>query len=80
MTMTTTLDRLREGERATIHAVAGGHGIRHRLENIGVYPGDGVTVMRVGSMGGPVLIEIHGAHVAVGRSLARSIEVDLGEA
>jgi ferrous iron transport protein A len=74
--MITTLDRLREGDRATVHAILGGHGIRRRLESLGVHPGDVVAVVRIASMGGPVLIEIHGARVAVGRGMAQRIEVE----
>ena len=75
--MITTLDMLREEDSAIVRAVLGGHGIRHRLENLGVHPGDGVKVVRAGFLGGPVLIEIGGARVAVGRGMARNIEVEI---
>lgn len=75
--MITTLDMLREEDNATVHDILGGHGVRHRLESLGVHPGDGVKVVRIGLLGGPVLIEIHGSRVAVGRGMARKIEVEI---
>jgi len=77
--MTTTLDRLHEGQKAVIGQINGGHGIRLRLGSLGIHPGDTLEVIRSGFMGGPVLIEIHGARVAIGQGQAQAVEVVVGE-
>jgi ferrous iron transport protein A len=77
--MITTLQKLKEGERAVVRDIHGGHGIRSRLQNLGLHPGDTVEVIRSGFMGGPVLIEIHGFEVAIGQGQAQQIEVEKAE-
>lgn len=77
--MIMTLQQLKEGERAVVRDIRGGHGIRHRLQSLGLHPGDTIEVIRSGFMGGPVLIEIHGSEVAIGQGQARKIEVEKSE-
>jgi len=43
---------------------------------MGIHPGDIITVLRHGAFGGPVLIEIHGFQVALGRGVAARILVE----
>ena len=77
--MTTTLQTLVRGAHAVVREVHGGHGLRRRLGTVGVHPGDALDVLRGGVGGGPVLIEIHGARVAIGRRQAERIEVELAD-
>lgn len=56
--------------------IQGGWGIRGRLGHMGVHPGDQITVLRHGALGGPVLIEVHGFQVALGRGIAARIWVE----
>lgn len=77
--MITTLQDLKDGDRAVVRNIHGGHGIRHRLQSLGVHPGDVIEVIRSAFMGGPVLIEIHGFEVAIGNGQARKIEVEKSE-
>lgn len=70
-----TLDKVEEGRRNVVREVRGGLALRQRLGGLGIHPGDEVTVRRAGSWGGPVLIEVHGAEVAIGQGQARRILV-----
>jgi ferrous iron transport protein A len=60
-------------KRARVVAVQGGWGVSRRLAQLGIHPGDIITVLRHGAFGGPVLIEIHGYQVALGRGVAARI-------
>lgn len=73
--MTTTLTRLAAGEQAVVLNVHGGCGLRHRLRGVGIHPGDSIEVIRAGFLGGPLLVRVHGAQVAIGRGQAQRIEV-----
>jgi|Deesub1362B_J571_1020462.scaffolds.fasta_scaffold05630_3 ferrous iron transport protein A len=75
--MVLTLDSLREGQTGAIRAILGGHRIRQRLNQIGLHPGDEIQVVRTGAFGGPILIQAHGVNIAIGRGMARKIEVEV---
>lgn len=77
--MITTLERVRDGASAVVRDIHGGRVLRQRLARLGVHPGDTVRVVRTGYFGGPVLIEIHGAEVAIGRGMAQKIETEVLE-
>ena len=74
--MMTTLAKLKNGAQAVVKDIHGGHGIRRRLNHLGVHPGDTVEVIRSGYLGGPVLILMHGAQVGIGRGMAERIEIE----
>ncbi len=70
-----TLDRVRKDMEVRVVGIQGGWGVRQRLNQMGIHPGDRVFVRRSGVMGGPLLIQIHGTEVALGRGMARKILV-----
>ncbi len=74
--MITTLDRIFENGRAKVIDIQGGPGIRHRLSQMGIHPGDMITMLRSGPLRGPILIEVHGSQVALGRGIASRILVE----
>lgn len=53
--------------------IQGGWGIRQRINQLGIHVGDRLLVKRSCIMGGPVLIQIHGMDVALGRGMARRV-------
>lgn len=71
-----TLADLAGGERAVVREILGGRELRRRLGSLGVHPGDMVEVIGPGLFGGPVLVGVHGAEVAIGRQQATRIEVE----
>jgi ferrous iron transport protein A len=72
-----TLRDLDSGARAVVKEVHGGFSLRRRLGDVGVLPGGTVEVLRSGTLGGPVLIAVQEARVAIGQRQAQKIEVDL---
>ncbi|MDI3298779.1 MAG: FeoA domain-containing protein [Bacillota bacterium] len=67
---------LRDGQSARVAAVVGGSGLRRRLAALGVLPG--AVVCRRGSMpaGGPLLLEVRGALMALRRRDAEAVRVE----
>ena len=70
-----TLDRIRENQEVKVLRILGGWGIRQRLNQMGIHPGDTLLVKRSAIMGGPILIRVHGADVALGRGMTRKVIV-----
>jgi ferrous iron transport protein A len=74
--MPITLDHINENRKAQVIDIQGGQGIRQRLSQMGIHPGDTITILRYGALRGPILIEIHGSQVALGRGIASRITVE----
>ncbi|MGB9700055.1 MAG: FeoA family protein [Thermodesulfobacteriota bacterium] len=70
------LDQVDENKKVRIIDVQGGWGVRRRLSQMGIHPGDIVTLLKYGAFAGPVLIEVHGFQVALGRNIASRIIVE----
>ena len=75
--MITTLEKLKNGDRAVIRDIKGGYVVRQRLNRLGLHPKDTLQIIRSGYVGGPVLLEIHGAEVGIGHGMAEKIEVEV---
>ncbi len=71
-----SLDSVKEGKVVKVLDIYGGWGIRQRLSCLGIHPGDLITVKKSGIIHGPILISIHGNHIALGRGIARKILVE----
>ncbi len=67
---------LEPGKSALIRRLEGGRSLLSRLAALGFTPGAPVTVMRK-EHGGPVLVSLRGARVALGREEARHVMVTL---
>jgi len=74
--METTLDQIYENKKVRVIDIRGGEGIRRRLSQMGIHPGDVITLLRFGALRGPALIEVHGSQVALGRGVASKIVVE----
>ncbi len=74
--MQTTLSHICEDKKARVIEIQGGTGVRQRLSQMGIHPGDIVTVVRCGALRGPILIRVHGCQVALGRGVASKIIVE----
>lgn len=70
-----TLDRIERDTEVEVVEIEGGWGARHRLNRLGIHPGDTLVVKRSGFMHGPILIRVHGMEVALGRGMARKVVV-----
>jgi ferrous iron transport protein A len=51
--------------------------VRAKLNQYGLYVGDVVRVLRKAPMGGPLLVEVNGRELALGRAVAEKILVEL---
>ncbi|MBC7224627.1 MAG: ferrous iron transport protein A [Anaerolineae bacterium] len=68
------LSSLRPGERAVVRRVAGGRGVVARLASLGFTPGATVTMIQ--NFGrGPLIVEVRGARIALGRREAARVWV-----
>lgn len=70
-----TLDRQRNGAALRLVAVDGDRGRARRVMELGLRPGQVVTVTHTRGRGG-VVVACDAGRVAVGRELARHIRVD----
>ena len=71
-----TLDQLRPGDKARVVSIRAGHGVQRRLSHLGIHPGDTVFLCGRGAFRGPLLVEVHGTQVALGRGIARYVLVE----
>ncbi len=76
MTRRLTVADVPEGTQLRVVNIFGGWGIRQRLSQLGIFPGDIIRVVRSGAFGGPIYIEVNGNAVAIGRGVASHIEVE----
>jgi ferrous iron transport protein A len=68
------LSSLETHEHATIIDLAGGHGMLSRMATLGFTPGAEVTMVQ--NLGrGPLIVQVRGTRVALGRGEARKIKV-----
>ena len=71
-----TLEHVELRERARVVGIEGGRGVRSHLNTLGIHVGDQIVVVERAPFRGPVLVEIHGSRVALGRGVARRVKVD----
>ena len=57
----------------------GGAKFQDRLLQHGLYPGDRARVLRSAPLNGPLLVEVSGRELAIGRVVAQKILVELAE-
>lgn len=69
-----SIDTLEKGRRAVVCGVRGGNARRGHLMNLGIVPGVPVRVIQAGTQG-PMILEVLGTRIMLGRGLAESIEV-----
>jgi len=71
----TTLAHLGQGARARVAALPEQHGLARRLIALGLTPGAEVSVFQNRGRG-PLIIEVHGARIALGRGQAERVTVE----
>jgi len=74
--MTTLVDVDLDRE-ATVTGLDGGMGVRTHLNTLGIHVGDAVRVVERAPFRGPVLVEVHGTRVALGRGVAKKVKVEV---
>ncbi|MCP4139397.1 MAG: ferrous iron transport protein A [Chloroflexi bacterium] len=70
------LSDVKKGDLVRVLRLGGGSGLEDKLTQHGIYPGDCIRVLREAPMGGPILVDVHGREIALGRGVAKKIFVE----
>ena len=70
------LAKVRHGTQVRITSYEGGEGVERKLRQLGMNPGEVAYVRRQAPFGGPILVEVNGRTIAVGRGIAEKIQVE----
>jgi ferrous iron transport protein A len=65
------------GQWVRVTSIRGGRHLEGKLRQLGLLPGDQARVMRHAPFGGPIMIEVNGRTIALGRGIASKIAVEL---
>mgnify|MGYP001130193995 FL=1 len=65
-----------KGESVRIIDYRGGKGIGFKLRQLGLSPGREVKVLRQAPLDGPLMIEVDGRSIALGRGIAAKVQVE----
>jgi ferrous iron transport protein A len=71
------LDTVDVKKQARVMAIDGGHRVRAHLNTLGIHVGDWLTVVERAPFRGPVLVEINGTRLALGRGVASKVQVEI---
>jgi ferrous iron transport protein A len=71
------LTELKKGETGEIIAVDGGVALQQRLSSLGIVQGKTVKKLSTIRMGGPIVLLIDRAQVAIGKGMAQKIVVKI---
>jgi ferrous iron transport protein A len=71
---TTPLGRLHAGQTGVVDGIQGGRGIVRRLAAHGILPGTSLNVI-ANTLTGPIIVEVRGSRLALGRGEAMKIMV-----
>ena len=72
--MVIPLSRVKEGKRVKVAQILGGWGMITKLRELGIYEGKEISVIR--NSVGPLVIEVDGSKVVIGRGMAERIMVE----
>jgi ferrous iron transport protein A len=70
-----TLLNVPNGKRAQLVSI--GERLSSKLMQYGLHSGDFVRVLRIAPLGGPLLVEVNGREIALGRAVAEKIFVEV---
>ena len=76
--MVTNLESLPAGRSALVVGFRGGRGMAGKLEAMGIRPGKQVRKLSAQYMAGPVTVVVDGRQLAMGRGIARRVQVETG--
>lgn len=74
---TPTLDRIRAGQEVKVVQIVAGQSATRQLAQLGICAGTTLKIRRSAPMGGPVLVDSGGSMVAIGRGMARKVNVQI---
>ena len=71
------LDTVEVRKQVRVIVIDGGHKVRAHLNTLGIHVGDWLTVVERAPFRGPVLVEINGTRLALGRGVASKVQVEV---
>jgi ferrous iron transport protein A len=71
------LDTVGVKKQVRVIMIDGGHRVRAHLNTLGIHVGDWLTVVERAPFRGPVLVEINGTRLALGRGIAAKVQVEI---
>jgi ferrous iron transport protein A len=74
--VTNNLLQVQIGTTVRIQSFEGGKALASKLRQYGLFIGDQARVLRMGVFAGPVLLEVNGREIALGREIAAKINVE----
>ena len=74
-----SLSALRTGEKGVVIGIVGGRGMLVRMASLGFVPGTQVVILQ-NFRHGPIIVQAHDARIALGRGIARRIQMRRSEA
>lgn len=78
LTNTENLSGVKEGQIVIIHTINAGRKAHRFLADLGIHEGEKIRVIKNDT--GPIIVEVRGTRVALGRGLVSKIEVLLERA
>ena len=67
--------RVKNGRWVKVSSFLGGRGMEMRLSQLGFLPGNKIRIIRSAPFRGPLLVQVEGREVVLGRGIARHILV-----
>jgi len=64
------------GKTVRVVSFEGGNKLEHKLRQLGILPGNCARILRQAPLGGPVMVEVDGRSIAIGRGIASKINVE----
>lgn len=65
-----------KGKTVKVIDYRGGKGVGFKLRQLGICPGREVKILRYAPLGGPVMVDVEGRSVALGRGIAARVQVE----
>jgi len=73
------LTSLKQDCQATIIRLIGGWGFQRKLRTLGIREGKPIKIVTSQPLGGPLVVEIEGRKITIGRGMAQKIVVEAKE-
>jgi ferrous iron transport protein A len=68
--------KINNGRWVKVVGFRGGHGMERRLSQLGFIPGNKIRIIRSAPFHGPLLVQVEGREVVLGRGVAAHILVE----
>lgn len=75
--METSLNEMNIGQSGHIKQITGGHGQKRHLRSMGLREGKNVRIITKQPIGGPIIVDMDGNQIAIGRGMAVRVLVDV---